>query len=247
MSILIKLIADYAAWLYIFLAFIAFLLIRVITIASRERARSIFALEKETATTHIIRSLIYLLVVVLLMVGVFYVSQTLVEQVPMPEVIPTPTPVVDLPPTPTTPPLLPTPTPTGTPLPKATPTPFDALVGMPTPSVEAPQNTNPVRSPACPNAAARITRPGDGAVVSGYIEIYGSANVDNFQYYKVEFLAPGGSWNFIQSYNSPVADGMIAGWNTDTVPSGEYTFRLIVVDVTGNYPEPCQIKLVVKH
>lgn len=247
MSILIKLIADYAAWLYIFLAFIAFLLVRIITIATRERARSIFALEKETATARVIRSLIYLLVVVLLAVGVFYISHTLVEQVPLPEVTPTPTPVVDLPPTPTTPPLLPTPTPTGTPLPKATPTPFDGVIGLPTPSVEAPQNNPPARPPACPNASARITRPGDGAVVSGYIEIFGSANVDNFEYYKVEFLPPGGSWNFIQSYNSPVTEGMLAGWNTDTVPPGEYAFRLIVVDVTGNYPDPCQINLVVQR
>lgn len=247
MSILIKLIADYAVWLYIFLAFIAFLLIRAITIFSRERARSIFSLEKETATARVIRSLIYLLMIVLLAVGVFYVSHTLVEQVPMPEVTPTPTPVVDLPATPTTPPLLPTPTPTGTPLPKATPTPFEAVTGLPTASVSAPQNNSAVKSPACPNSAARITRPGDGVVVSGYIEIFGSANVDNFDYYKVEFLPPGGSWNFIQSYNSPVADGMLAGWNTDTVPPGEYAFRLIVVDVTGNYPEPCQVNLVVQR
>jgi hypothetical protein len=82
--------------------------------------------------------------------------------------------------------------------------------------------------------------------VSGVIEVFGAATIEDFDYYKIEFSAPGGDWNFIQSYSVPVLNGLLATWNTDTVPAGEYGFRLIVVDKTGNYPEPCHIKLVVQ-
>jgi len=240
MSILVKLIADYALWLYLLLAVIAFILLRVMNLALRERTRSIFALERENATARFTRAIINLLIVILLAGGVFYVSTTLIEEVPLPEVTPTPTAVVELPPTPTPPQLLPTPTPTLTPTARPTQPP----VAEDTPTPEASANAG--APPNCPNPGAHITQPGTGATVSGTIQIFGAAVVENFDYYKIEFLAPGGDWNFIQNYSTPVSEGLLATWNTDTVPPGEYGFRLVVVDVTGNYPEPCQIRLVVQ-
>lgn len=242
MSILIKYIADYAMWLYILLAFVALILLRLMGQASRERSRSIFALEREGATARLVRSIIYLLLIILLAVGIFYVSNTLIEQVPLPDVTPTPTAVVELPPTPTTPPLLPTPTPTTTPLPR--PTAIPQTIDTPATPEAA---VNPGVPANCPNSNARITQPGDSATVSGFIQIFGSANVEDLDYYKIEFLAPGSDWNFIQSYNVPVADGLLATWNTDTVPPGQYGFRLVVVDKTGNYPEPCRITLNIQR
>jgi len=170
--------------------------------------------------------------------GVYYASNILIEQVPLPEITPTPTQVVQFPPTPTPPKLLPTPTPTLTPTPR--PTVASVAIETPTPEVETPNTGAP---PNCPVPGAQITQPGDGATVSGAIQVHGSANIDNFDYYKFEFLAPGGNWNFIERYNAPVPSGLLATWNTATVPPGQYGFRLIVVDKIGNYPTPCEITL----
>ena len=240
MSILIKLISDYALWLYLILAVIGAILLRMMNLALKERSRSIFALERENATARFSRAMVYLVIVLLLAGGVYYTANILIEQVPLPKITPTPTQVVQLPPTPTSPKLLPTPTPTLTPTPRPTAAPV--VVDTPTPE-ETPNTGAP---PNCPIPGVQITQPGDGATVSGTIQISGSANIDNFDYYKFEFLAPGGNWNFIERYNTPVSGGLLATWNTATVPPGQYGFRLIVVDKIGNYPTPCEIKLNVQ-
>jgi hypothetical protein len=99
--------------------------------------------------------------------------------------------------------------------------------------------------PNCP-AGNQIVQPGNGALVSGMVQIYGSANGEEFSYYKFEFRVPNGDWAFIQNYSVPVVDGVLGFWNSDTVPPGEYEFRLLVVDSTGNYPEPCVVRLIVQ-
>jgi len=158
---------------------------------------------------------------------------------PPPPDTPTPTPMLELPPTPTPPPLLPTPTPTQTPLPPPT------IVVPDTPTPTPAQVTGV--SPNCPNPGVRISQPGDGAQVNGVVQFSGAASIENFDYYKFEFRVPGGNeWNFIQRYNNTVLDGVLGSWNSDTVSPGEYEFRLVVVDMIGNYPEPCTIRLIVQ-
>jgi hypothetical protein len=41
-------------------------------------------------------------------------------------------------------------------------------------------------------------------------------------------------------------EGVLGSWNSDTVPPGEYEFRVVVVDLTGNFPDPCAIRLLVQ-
>ncbi len=238
MSILVKFIADNALWAYLFLALLALWQVRVMSLAIRERNRSIFALEKENASTRLNRAIVNVFFLILLTGGVYYTSNILITEVPLPESTPAPTQIVQLPPTPTIPILLPTPTPTLTPTPRPTSV---AQPAAETPTPETPADAG--TPPNCPNLSARITQPGDGATVSGLVQIFGAAVVDNFDYYKIEFRAPGSDWNFIQNYATPVTDGFLAVWNSDTVPTGTYGFRLVVVDKTGNYPEPCQITL----
>ncbi len=242
MSILVKLIADNALWVYIFLALIGLWQIRSINLAVNARNRSIFALEKENAIARMNRAIINLVVVLLLTGGVYYTANILITEVPLPVSTPTPTLIVQLPPTPTLPVLLPTPTPTLTPTPR--PTAVPQTVNTPTPEPAA----NTGVTPNCPNPGGRITQPGDGATVSGMVQIFGAAVTENFDYYKIEFRVPGSDWNFIQAYDTPVpTEGFLGAWNSDTVPPGTYGFRLVVVDVTGNYPEPCEITLTVSR
>lgn len=237
-------IAVFDTWLYIGLGLVALFFFRAIWIARRDRIRSIFTLERENATARMTRHFIGLMITLGLILGVYYLNIITPTIVPPPQDTPTPTPILALPPTATPPPLLPTSTITPTPLPLATVA-IDQplLTPTPTPPVEV---VSPGQAPACPDPAARITQPGNGAQVSGVIQISGAANVENFDYYKFEFRVPGGEWSFVERHDAPVAGGVLGSWNTGTVPPGEYDLRLIVVDISGNYPEPCTVRLIVQ-
>jgi hypothetical protein len=86
------------------------------------------------------------------------------------------------------------------------------------------------------------------AVLKGPVEVTGSANVDDFDYYKFE-LRPAGAtnWSTMQLFREAVADGFLGIWDTSALPAGAYTFRLVVVDKTGNYPEPCEVPVTIEH
>ena len=104
------------------------------------------------------------------------------------------------------------------------------------------------QTPTCPHPGSVITQPGNGARAVGVIQVSGVAFIENFDYYKFEFRVPGNEeWSFIERYNNPVPNGGVLGsWNSDTVVPGEYEFRLVVVDSTGNFPEPCVVRLIVQ-
>lgn len=156
---------------------------------------------------------------------------------PMPEVTPT---------SPTTATPSSTPKPTSTLEPSATLTPTPArLTPMYTPTHEA----IPGVMPNCPNRKARLTYPTVNAKLRGTIQIKGSANIDNFQFYKVEYGEGDNpkAWHGISDvHRTPVVDGVLDVWNTDALPEGVYTLRLTVVDNTGNYPEPCDVRVVIE-
>ena len=76
-------------------------------------------------------------------------------------------------------------------------------------------------------------------------EFYGTANHEAFHSYKLEIRQEGASTNqdFITFYGqeTPVIDGLLATLDTSAFPNGEYWIRLVVADVTSNYPERCSI------
>jgi hypothetical protein len=157
-----------------------------------------------------------------------------------------PTPTVLLQPTPSPtsgqPTLAPTPRPTRTPRPTQTP----ETTTTPTPK--------PVVLPNCPNPGVRLTNPTVNAVLKGVVEITGSANFDkdkdrDFQFYKFELKGEATSWEWrtVATHEAPVADGFLGTWDTSALPAGAYTFRLVVVDKTGNYPEPCEVNVTIEH
>lgn len=232
-------IVVFDTWLYLGLGLVSLFFLRLIWLARKDRVRSIFTLERENANTRITRYFIGFMIITALMLGVYYLSLVTPTIVPPLQNTPTPTPIIALPPTPSPPPLLPTPTPSPTPLPPPTPVAeADTPTPMPDLSIGQPPN--------CPFPGSRITQPGDGSRVNGVIQVSGAAMLDSFDYYKFEFRVPGGGWNFVARYDNPVAEGVLGSWNTDTVPPGEYEFRLVVVDPIGNFPEPCTIRLIVE-
>lgn len=240
MTVLIELIDSFAIWIYIACALIILVYLRVIYLARRERGASLFTIEKEVATGKAYRATFTILGLLVIVSLVAFVDLSLAPSLNVavgrstpqaPLVLPTAT-NTPVPPTPTATatrgPLV-RPTPPWTPTPEATPTP--AVVPA-----------------ACPDPLARITSPGVNQTVGGVVEVRGTASIDLFQFYKVEFGFGhnAGEFHVIDEVkDSAVNDGVLVVWNTAGI-SGPVTLRLTVVNIDGNYPSPCEVPVVVE-
>ncbi|MSP11651.1 MAG: hypothetical protein EXR62_01705 [Chloroflexi bacterium] len=78
-----------------------------------------------------------------------------------------------------------------------------------------------------------VTSPRNNAILRGTVEINGSANIADFNFYKVEFLPANNPTQWVAvstTYNQPVTNGRLDSWTTTRVPDGPYSLRLVVVD-----------------
>ena len=239
MTVLIELIDNFAVWIYIACALTILAYLRVIYLAKRERGASLFTIEKEVATGRAYRAtftILGLLVIISLVAFVdLYLAPTL-NVVVGPS---TPEGPVVLPTSTSTPPP-PTPTPAATRGPLVRPTP----PWTPTPEQKSP---TPVVAPAsCPDPMSRISYPGVNQTVSGVVEIRGTAQIDDFSFYKVEFFfgEGGGEPHLIgETKQMPVENGVLVVWNTGDL-SGPVILRLTVVKSDGNYAS-CDVPVMV--
>jgi hypothetical protein len=98
---------------------------------------------------------------------------------------------------------------------------------------------------------AVISSPDSNAVVSGAVEIVGSADHPSFQFYVVDFGPEPNTndqWNTIgATQDTPVINGRLETWDTTLVPDGSYTIRLRVVRLDGNYTEFFARQVVVSN
>jgi hypothetical protein len=249
MEQVLRVIAEYQWWLYAFFGLIVLFYLRRAIVARRESVRSIFKLEQEQARERYIRSVLLAGVVILLVGGLFGLMNYYLPSLAQP---PAPTATA------TTGPLA-APTLTATPAPATiTPTITPTLVRptrpvMPTDTPEAAGTEVPqVQAPICPNPNVRITSPGMNQIVQGNVAVRGTAMHEAFDYYKIE-VGPGANprdneWAVVgQLHDQPVADGVLATFNSGAYPTGTYTLRLVVVDQTGNFPEPCRVTVTVQR
>jgi hypothetical protein len=85
-------------------------------------------------------------------------------------------------------------------------------------------------------------------LLAGIVEARGTADLTNFWYYKLEFRKDGlDEWHYITGSQTPVHSGSLGTWDTRPLANGGYTFRLVVVDRTGNYPPACEIPVQVRN
>jgi hypothetical protein len=249
MEQVLRLVADYQWWIYGVLGLILLFYLRRAILARRESVRSIFRLEQEQAGARYGRSVGLAAFALLLMGAAFGLTNFLLPSMNQP-----PEPVS----TPTTGPLV-APTLTSTAMPPTiTPTATATLVRptrpvRPTDTPEVLTTETPVvRAPACPNPNVRLTSPGVNQVVRGNFPVRGTANISSFQYYKVE-VGPGSNprdheWTVVgQLHRSPVVGGVLETFNSAAYAPGPYSLRLVVVDQTGNYPEPCRVTISVQR
>lgn len=93
--------------------------------------------------------------------------------------------------------------------------------------------------PAAAQAACRsvaIRSPVTGEAVTGTVPILGSAQIDGFNFYKLEW-APGNdpqAWRAVSDIRrEPVINGLLDQWDTSRMPDGVYRLKLTVVDQTA--------------
>ena len=241
---LVRVISKYSFWLYGLCGLGIIYYIWIAVQARREAGRTIFTLERETTAGQAYRALSVALAFAVIASVIFFIANVLEPSLDFPE-IEEPTPSALLMPTPSPSPVPPTITPIPTPT-RERPTP------RPQEPTEAPIPTaTPVPpTPICPNPEVQITSPGMDAILNGPVQILGRANIPNFQYYKVEVGSGENptSWSiFGDIHKSRIAGGLLDIWDPSAYPPGVYKLRLTVVDNTGNYPLPCEVRVIVEH
>jgi hypothetical protein len=97
-----------------------------------------------------------------------------------------------------------------------------------------------------------IVAPGVGQRVSGTVNILGTATHENFQYYKVEYaegenVDPSSDFSYLADARVQITGGLLATFDSTNVANGPYTFKLTVVDTSGNFPPPCTVSVVVEN
>jgi len=240
MTVLLELIDSFAIWIYVACALTILVYLRVIYLAKKERGASLFTIEKEVATGKAYRASFTIVGLLVIISLVAFVDLYLAPTLSVAAGSGTPTGPVVLPTSTSTPPA-PTPTVTATRGPLVRPTP----PWTPTPE----ESPTPVVAPAaCPDAMSRITSPGANQIVDGLVEIRGTAQASDFQFYKVEFsFGQGGSeFHVIGDLQyTAVEDGVLVLWNTGEL-AGPFTVRLTVVTTDGNFLPQCEVPVIVQ-
>ncbi|MBI5652362.1 MAG: hypothetical protein HZC40_18240 [Chloroflexi bacterium] len=131
-----------------------------------------------------------------------------------------------------------TPTLTATLTPTLTPT----LALTPTPTLTPTLTPQPQGNCADPNA--RWENVTDGQTIDPYMAFVGTATVENFAEYRVEWLRPG---NVLHRSTTPVVHGVIFVWNTYTVENGDYPVALIVIRKDGTALASCVVMVRVRR
>ncbi len=248
MRVIPELIAQYAAALYALCALGVLFYIRTALLARREESLAVFTLEREGAIRRQTQAWMMAFLFVALAGGVYVVANYVTPRLPPATTEAAPT----LPPGLFTPTPSPAPTPTPSPTPTLVPTvdlgPVPTLPppATPTPALAVSATPTAGPAPACVSAGTQLIRPTVGAQLSGIVEVWGTASIPDFQFYKFEIQAEGSNeWVTIQSFPNPVVNGLLGTWDASPLPPGNYLFRLVVVDNTGNFPEPCVVPIVI--
>jgi len=104
---------------------------------------------------------------------------------------------------------------------------------------------------ACPQSTVKITKivtakPPWRETAPYVWNVYGTAAIPNLEYWKAELSADGQGWALLYRSAAAVGDGLLIEFNTRTVPKGAYQLRLLAVDRTGNYGEPCTVGITIR-
>lgn len=117
---------------------------------------------------------------------------------------------------------------------------------VPCPAVKPTPTPIPPPPQCLPQVSIASPRPNQR--VSGILQIVGTANIPDFQFYKVEYgmgEVPF-TWHSISPVHTvPITNSLLEVWNTDAYPEGVYILRLTAVDVRGQFPQPCDVRIII--
>ena len=260
MGFLVEAIANIAPYIYATCGLLAlFQLYRTWQVRA-ERRQAVFSLERDKAIDDLYRIFLSALLMLVVMGFTYFASTTLREAmlaVESSSTLSSPddsstspnTSLSALIPTPTFTPEPPTPTPLPTRIVVSTPVPDNQEDETQPEQSDTAPNPLPVSPALCPDGRAVILSPGNGAVVSGQVPIVGTAQHDRFSFYKLEFAASGANQNFnyFDGAENPVVGGLLGNLNSTAMANGAYVIRVVVVDATGNYPQPCSVTVTVQN
>jgi len=116
-----------------------------------------------------------------------------------------------------------------------------------------PLPTGEVSALGCQNPDATISSPANEERIRGIVEILGTADIDNFAFYTLEFrsITSDGTWRAIMAGTQRVCETfcdeeeLLGTWDTSLVTPADYALRLVVTDTMGNAPLPCEIRVSV--
>lgn len=247
MNLIVGLIGKYALWIYILCGLGMLFYLRTAVAARREGSQAIYSLERESAAGKVYRSSGMILVLLMIVVGVYALTNYVERPVPAANPIPTPTEVGESA-TPTRSAVTPTPgEPTVAPEPTATRRPRETAVVLPTLVQETP--TAQVIAAICPHPNVQVAQPGQNQVINEGIQVRGTALKDLFDRYEFKFQSrdlANDDWHWVETFRTPVEQGDLGFWPTAHLPAGNYRFMLIVIDKTGNSQE-CIVPVVIRH
>lgn len=212
-------LANYEALIYIALAIWGLFVFRNMYQTWREWQDSVFNLEREFALRRLGRTTAIALLILGLVFAEFFIATFVAPSLPAADMVTTPT--LDL---------------------LAT-SPGTLLPGGATQSVLSPVTQSaPSGMSGCIPDQIMITEPAPGEVVRGTVKLIGTANVENFGFYKYE-IAPLGTqnWATISAARVPHINEELGDWNTLLLTNGEYFLRLVITNNVGVSLEPCVI------
>ncbi len=213
-------------WIYLLLGLGGLLYIRRFLLAWNELQGASFGLERENAQSRLNQSASIIVLILTMVVTEFIMVSFVAPAMPGSGALNTPT--LDLLASPTT------------------------TLAATTPGAEPPQatilpelaQTTPVVESGCTPGLIEIVIPQNGEEIRGVVPVVGTANIENFGFYKFEIKRPEESaWLTIQAGNSPVVSGKLGDWDTSRLSPGNYQLALVVVDSQAKPSEPCIIQV----
>ncbi len=246
MNLVVRLIRQYALWIYILCALGMLFYLRAALAARREGTQAMFSLERETAAKKVYRSSGLILMLLAIVVGVYALSHYITIPEFQPILIGTRMPTVE-----GTLTVLPTAFATSsestlTVEPTATRRPRTTTVVLPTIVQGTP--TLAAVPVSCPHSNVQVLLPGQAQVIDAGIQVVGTANKQEFDRYEFKFQSRdfADNWHWVQTFQTPVENGDLGWWTTSHLPSGSYRFMLIAIDKRGNSQE-CIVPVVIQH
>lgn len=118
----------------------------------------------------------------------------------------------------------------------------------PTPVGTILPNPPPVAGCDTPNATLQV--PANGQLIFEPLTVIGTANIENFAFYRFEINGPStfGSFAILRQYDQPVSEiGTLGQLSPAFYDPGEYQFRLTVFDITNVLKAVCTVNITISE